>query len=133
MLGGNHNVLGSLVKEHSVKQQIRKELQEKRKNEAVVAAHGLSNAIVEHLNSRVSQAYGFQKRLDVESKKLDNHASNLVRATEQWITFIDSFNNALKEIGDVESWSKVIEKDMTVITKTLETVYNGKSRRGGNF
>ncbi|KAI1729074.1 GCN5-like protein 1 (GCN5L1) domain-containing protein [Ditylenchus destructor] len=118
-------MLGGMLKEHQTKQQIRKELQEKKKNEAVVAAHALSNAVVEHLNSRVHVAYNNQKRLDIETKRLENNGVNLIKQTEQWISFIETFNNTLKQIGDVESWSKAIEDDITVISNTLEEVHKG--------
>uniref|UniRef100_A0A915EK16 Biogenesis of lysosome-related organelles complex 1 subunit 1 n=1 Tax=Ditylenchus dipsaci TaxID=166011 RepID=A0A915EK16_9BILA len=118
-------MLTGMLKEHATKQQIRKEMQEKKKNEAVVAAHQLSNAVVEHLNSRVHVAYNNQKRLDVETKRLENNGANLIKQTEHWITLIDSFNTALKQIGDVDSWSKVIEDDITIISNTLESVHKG--------
>lgn len=45
---------------------------------------------------RVSYAYSNQKKLDAESKKLEKHAANLLQSTEQWVSQIDSFNQALK-------------------------------------
>lgn len=119
-----------MIKEHGLKQNVSKEMQEKRKNEAIVAAHSLTDSVVDHLNLRVSHAYNSQKRLDVECKKLENNSANLVKHTEQWVELVQQMNQSLKEIGDVESWSKVIERDITLISNVLEHVH--KDRMSGD-
>ncbi|KAE9550359.1 hypothetical protein FO519_006419 [Halicephalobus sp. NKZ332] len=112
-------MLSQLGKEANVKQQIRKELQEKRKNEAIVALHSFSQSVVEHLNAKVSHAYNNQKRIDVEGKKLENNAVNLGKQAEQWAAMVETFTTAVKEIGDVQSWGNAIENDMKIISNTL--------------
>lgn len=118
----HQNTLSEMIKEHNAKQNIAKELQEKRKNESIVAINNLTEAVVEHLNIRVSHAYSNQKRLDVECKKLEENSAKLARHAEQWIELIDQMNQVLKEIGDVENWSRSIENDIIVISSTLEQV-----------
>jgi hypothetical protein len=58
--------------------------------------HELSNAVVDHLNLRISYAYNNQKRLDIECKKLEKNGANLAKQAEQWTTVVDSFNSAFK-------------------------------------
>jgi hypothetical protein len=78
---------------------------------------------VEHLNINVATAYLNQKRLDAEAKNLNVAANNFAKQTQQWVTLIDQFSSALKELGDVENWAKTIEKDMSSITAALEIAY----------
>jgi len=120
-------MLSSLVKEHQARQVVRKEQQEIKRKEALTAANNLTTALVDHLNVGVAQAYLNQKRLDSEAKQLHLNATNFSKQTTAWLQLIDSFNNSLKEVGDVESWAKTIETDMRAISSTLEYAYKVNS------
>jgi len=125
-------MLSSLVKEHQARQVVRKEQQEAKKKEALTAANSLTTALVDHLNVGVAQAYLNQKRLDSEAKQLHLNATNFSKQTAAWLQLIDSFNDSLKEVGDVESWAKTIETDMQAISSTLEYAYKVNSETAGS-
>lgn len=75
--------------------------------------------------SSVAQAYLNQKRLDAEAKQLHHSATNFAKQTQQWVTLVEGFSSALKEIGDVENWAQSIEGDMRTVTSALEYAYKG--------
>ncbi|KAM6307959.1 biogenesis of lysosome-related organelles complex 1 subunit 1 [Podargus strigoides] len=138
-------MLSRLLKEHQARQSERRELQERRRREAIAAATRLTEALVDHLNvgphpmsppcvphvsprvpPRVAQAYVNQRKLDHEVKTLQVQAAQFAKQTGQWITMVENFNQALKEIGDVENWARSIEMDMRTIATALEYVYKGQ-------
>lgn len=116
-------MLSSLVKEHQQKQTVKKENQEVKRKEACAAASDLTQALVDHLNVGVAQAYLNQKKLDAEAKQLHTSSTNFAKQTQQWLSIVESFSGALKELGDVENWAKTIESDVRIITTALEIVY----------
>ncbi|XP_021913891.1 biogenesis of lysosome-related organelles complex 1 subunit 1 isoform X2 [Zootermopsis nevadensis] len=97
--------------------------EEQKRKEAVAAANNLTQALVDHLNVGVAQAYLNQKRLDAEAKQLHHSATNFAKQTQQWVNLVESFSGALKEIGDAENWAHSIEGDMRTITSALEYAY----------
>ncbi|XP_060528718.1 biogenesis of lysosome-related organelles complex 1 subunit 1 [Cylas formicarius] len=115
-------MLSSLVKEHN-KQTTKKEIQETKWKEACATASDLTQALVDHLNVGVAQAYLNQKKLDIESKTLHSSSSTFAKQTQQWLCLVESFNNGLKGLGDVENWTRTIEEEMKLISAALETVY----------
>ncbi|KAG1941095.1 biogenesis of lysosome-related organelles complex 1 subunit [Pimephales promelas] len=78
-----------------------------------------------YFSSRVAQAYVNQRKLDHEVKTLQVQASQFSKQTAQWISMVENFNQALKEIGDVENWARSIEMDMRTIATALEYVHKG--------
>ncbi|CAG5979049.1 unnamed protein product [Menidia menidia] len=116
-------MLSRLLKEHQAKQNERKELQERRRREAITAATCLTEALVDHLNVGVAQAYVNQRKLDHEVKTLQVQASQFSKQTAQWISMVEGFNQALKEIGDVENWARSIEMDMRTIATALDMFF----------
>ncbi|KAK9886023.1 hypothetical protein WA026_014809 [Henosepilachna vigintioctopunctata] len=116
-------MLMSMVKEHQNKQALKKEIQEIKRKEACAAANQLTQALVDHLNVGVAQAYLNQKKLDAEAKQLHTSAVNFSKQTQQWLNLVESFNGALKELGDVENWAKTIENEIKTISNALEVAY----------
>jgi len=113
-------MLSTLVKEHQARQGVRKEVQEKKKKEALSAANKLTEALVDHLNVGVAQAYLNQKRLDSEAKLLHQSATTFAKQTQSWLTLIETFNGSLKELGDIQGWATAIESDLLAVNCTLE-------------
>ncbi|KYM82296.1 Biogenesis of lysosome-related organelles complex 1 subunit 1 [Atta colombica] len=116
-------MLSAIVKEHQSKQAVRKERQEQKRKEAVQAASNLTQALVDHLNVGVAQAYLNQKKLDAEAKQLQHSATNFAKQTQLWLNLVESFSSSLKEIGDAENWARSIEGDMRTIATALEYSY----------
>ncbi|XP_025903151.1 biogenesis of lysosome-related organelles complex 1 subunit 1 [Nothoprocta perdicaria] len=74
----------------------------------------------------VAQAYVNQRKLDREVRTLQAQAAQFARQTAQWIAMVESFNQALKEIGDVENWARSMELDMRSVAAALDYVCKGQ-------
>ncbi|XP_063964441.1 biogenesis of lysosome-related organelles complex 1 subunit 1-like [Lytechinus pictus] len=120
-------MLSSMLKEHQAKQTSRREVQEKRKKEASTAATAVTRSLVENLNSRVAIAYNNEKKLDAETKQLQANSGQFAKQSMQWLSLVENFNQALKELGDVENWARSIETDMQTIASALEYAYKDTS------
>ncbi|XP_071495573.1 biogenesis of lysosome-related organelles complex 1 subunit 1-like [Diadema antillarum] len=120
-------MLSSMLKEHQAKHLARREIQEKRKKEAAAAATAVTRSLVENLNSRVAVAYKNEKKLDAETKQLQANAAQFAKQSQQWLSLVENFNQALKELGHVENWARSIETDMQTIASALEYAYKDSS------
>lgn len=79
--------------------------------------------MVDGINQGVARVFSNQKKIESETKHLENEAAKLHKQTNSWIQLIEDFSDALKEIGDVENWAQVIEQDMREVSSALEHVY----------
>ncbi|CAB4012481.1 Biogenesis of lysosome-related organelles complex 1 subunit 1 [Paramuricea clavata] len=118
-------MLSRAQKEHHAQKQRIREQQELKRREAFESANAVVDKLVSTLNDGVEDVYQNQKKLEAESKQLQAHAAQFSKQTIQWLQLTEGFNRALKELGDVENWSQVIEAEMTTIAGALEYAYKG--------
>ncbi|KAK5814953.1 biogenesis of lysosome-related organelles complex 1 subunit 1-like protein [Linnemannia elongata] len=112
--------LGRLVKEHQTKNAGLKRESEHLRKEAVQSVGQFSDAIADTLSGRVSQVFLNQKDLEQEARNLSLQTTRYSKQTAQWLALVDQFGSALKELGDVQNWVQVIQRDMEQVTSSLE-------------
>ncbi|CAF0706868.1 unnamed protein product [Brachionus calyciflorus] len=115
-------MLSTIAKEHQQQQAIRKQALEKKKIKAVESTNKFSQFLVDRLNKEVTEAFINQKKIDAKIKQLNQNTTQFVKQSNQWISLLENFNTALKELGDVENWSKKIESDMRIINTTVNDI-----------
>ncbi|KAF9907955.1 biogenesis of lysosome- organelles complex 1 subunit 1 [Lobosporangium transversale] len=113
--------LSRLVKEHNAKQATHKRETEQLRKEAIQSVGVFSDAIADILNSRVTQIFVNQKNLEQEVKNLSAQTTRYAKQTAQWLSLVQQFDSALKELGDVQNWVQVIQRDMEQVTEALES------------
>ena len=121
-------MLASYIREHEAEQEKKKAHGEELKAEALVAVRTASEGMMDCLNENVSAVFMGQKLIDREVRKVQTQATKYSRQTSQWLTLLDGFQSALKELGDVENWAKTIEDDMKDVVAQLEEIMRS---RGG--
>ena len=92
------------------------------------------------VNDSVAEVLAAQKVVDEEAKRLQAYTAKFAKQvgsigfalarsrsqstnnglqTTQWVTMLNTFNQALKELGDFQNWALAVECDMQVIATTL--------------
>ncbi|ORZ00147.1 biogenesis of lysosome-related organelles complex 1 subunit 1-like protein [Syncephalastrum racemosum] len=117
--------LSQLLKAHNQKQADRKRQSDQLRKDALTAVNDLTDCLNDHLNEGVAEIFSQQKELEQQSRKLANQTSKYSKQTKQWLTLVDEFNTALKELGDVRNWAEIMEHDMRTVMATLEFVHQG--------
>lgn len=112
-----------MLKEHQRDQeQLRNEINIKRVI-AEKAVENLTTKSVKQLNDGVAQAYLNQHKLDNESRKLQANINKLTKQAQQWMMTCHNLNCAVKDFGDITTWTKTIQNDVKFIASAIEESY----------
>ena len=112
-----------MLKEH---QRAQEELRSEINNKRVIAekaVESLTANSVKELNEGVAQAYLNQHKLDSEARKLQVNVSKLTKQAQQWMIVCNNLNGAVKDLGDISTWTKTIENDVKFIAGAIEESY----------
>lgn len=112
-----------MFKEHQKGQE---ELKAEINNKRVLAERAIERLTaknVEKLNEDVSKAYLNQHRLDSEVRKLQANVAKLTKQAQQWMIVCNDLNGAVKDLGDITTWTKTVENDVKFIARAINDSY----------
>lgn len=112
-------MFSAMLKEHQRAQdELKNEINGKRQI-AERAVENLTARNVKELNEDVSQAYLNQHKLDAEARKLHANVAKLTKQAQQWMIICNNLNSAVKDLGDISTWTKSIENHVKFIANTI--------------
>ncbi len=68
-----------------------------------------------------------QRVIEAEARELQAQAAQFAKQTGRWVSLVNDFDRALKEVGDFENWVKVMEWDMQAVSRSLEVAAGAAS------
>ncbi|KAJ3128830.1 biogenesis of lysosome- organelles complex 1 subunit 1 [Nowakowskiella sp. JEL0407] len=86
-----------------------------------------SESVSKDFQSGVSDVYKNQISIEANVKALQISLSTFAKQQKLWLDLVDNFNTALKELGDVENWSELIERDFEIVAKTVAHIQEESS------
>jgi len=91
------------------------------------AVESLTSSYVRELNESISHAYLNQHKLDVETRNLQGNLTKLTKQAQQWMIICNCLNDAVKDLGDISTWTKTIESDVKFVADVVEQSYSVNS------
>ncbi|KAL1884544.1 hypothetical protein Plec18167_002134 [Paecilomyces lecythidis] len=71
------------------------------------------------LRSRAANLHSNAAALNKQENELQRATAGLAKQNDQWQKVADQAREGLKEIGDVQNWAELIERDLLIVEETL--------------
>ncbi|KAL4739300.1 hypothetical protein BDV11DRAFT_187942 [Aspergillus similis] len=81
--------------------------------------HSLGQNYTSALVDRAQNLHSNSQALKNQEAQLARHTESLRKQNDAWEKVADEGRNALKEIGDVQNWAEMIERDLLVVEDVL--------------
>ncbi|KAJ5960967.1 uncharacterized protein N7479_008117 [Penicillium vulpinum] len=99
---------------------------DQRQKEALAAftatLHSVGTNLEAPLRDRAANIQSNAKALERQEAELAENTQRLARQNQQWIGFADETRDGLKEIGDVQNWTEMIECDLLALEDMMDNV-----------
>jgi hypothetical protein len=84
--------------------------------------HSVGQTVSADLLARATDLHENEAAIQKQENELARHTAELSRQNDQWDKVVDSARQGLKEIGDVQNWAEMIERDLLVVEEVLRQV-----------
>lgn len=87
---------------------------------ASLAAVGSS--VDNEMRTRAADLHANAEAIEKQEKEVAKQTAALAKQSGQWQKLADSSTKKLNEIGDIQNWAEMIERDLLVLEETLRMV-----------
>jgi hypothetical protein len=84
------------------------------------AAVAASLASVAELRTRAADLHSNSAAITKQENELAKQAAALAKQSAQWQKLADTSTKKLNEIGDIQNWAEMIERDLLILEETLK-------------
>ncbi|CAI7667425.1 unnamed protein product [Penicillium palitans] len=92
--------------------------------------HSVGTNLEAPLRDRAANIQSNAAALERQEAELADNTQRLARQNQQWVGFADETREGLKEIGDVQNWAEMIERDLLALEDMMDVVENGRGEHG---
>lgn len=94
--------------------------------------NNIGSSLDSDLKSRAANLHSNSTALEKQQKALVKETANLKKETDKLKKVADQGMKDIKEIGDVQNWAEVLERDFLVLEETLRLVREGTGSESGS-
>jgi hypothetical protein len=109
---------------------------ENQKQEALAAftatLHSVGTNLEQPLRDRAATITANEAALQRQEAELAEHTARLARQNASWAGLAEETREGLKEIGDVQNWAEMIERDLLVLEEMMDGVERGEEEGSEN-
>ncbi|KAJ5773389.1 hypothetical protein N7457_008285 [Penicillium paradoxum] len=87
--------------------------------------HSVGANLEAPLRDRAANIQSNAVALERQEAELAENTQRLARQNQQWIGFADETREGLKEIGHVQNWAEMIERDLLALEDMMDEVERG--------
>lgn len=82
----------------------------------------VGSSVDAELKTRAADLHANSAAILKQEKELAEQTAALAKQSAQWQKLVDTSTKKLNEIGDIQNWAEMIERDMLVLEETLRLV-----------
>ncbi|CAG7945288.1 unnamed protein product [Penicillium nalgiovense] len=94
--------------------------------------HSVGTNLEAPLRDRAANIQSNAAVLERQEAELAGNTQRLARQNQQWVGFADETRDGLKEIGDVQNWAEMIERDLLALEDMMDVVERGHGSENGD-
>jgi len=84
------------------------------------------------MNEPIRKCYQNEKKCDAEVRTLITESTALLELNQQWKNKIESFDQALRELGDVQAYTYAIERETRILLNVTNKIMTANKNQSPN-
>jgi uncharacterized protein GlcG (DUF336 family) len=82
------------------------------------------------MRTRTADLHSNSAAISKQEKELAKATASLARDTKEWEKLLQGGTKKVKEVGDIQNWAEMLERDLLVLEETVRLV-DGKGEESG--